>query len=111
MRPSLDKWYQVSDLHLHNLVITVIKEFRIYFSAEDFSNIRLVSKDFVTMVPKVLCWLRVDFAPMCKPCLGYGKQIHINPHCVEMASMAMIHFGLDLGKLVCFQAGKYTGHH
>jgi hypothetical protein len=26
MRPILNKWYQVSNLHLHNVIITVIKE-------------------------------------------------------------------------------------
>jgi hypothetical protein len=28
-----------------------------------------------------------------------------------MASTAMIHFGLDPGKFVCFLLGKYTGQH
>jgi hypothetical protein len=26
MRPSLDKWYQVGDLHLYNVITTIIKE-------------------------------------------------------------------------------------
>jgi hypothetical protein len=30
---------------------------------------------------------------------------------MEMASMAMIHFGLDPGKFVCFLLGKYTGQY
>jgi hypothetical protein len=30
---------------------------------------------------------------------------------MEMASMAMIHFGLDPGKFVCFLLGKYAGQH
>jgi hypothetical protein len=57
MRPSLDELYQVSNLYLHNVIITVIKEHRATFSAEDFSNIRLMSKDFLNMVSKVLHWL------------------------------------------------------
>ncbi len=28
-----------------------------------------------------------------------------------MASAAMIHFGLDPGKFICFLSGKYTGQH
>ncbi len=58
------------------------------------------------MVPKVLC-----FTPMCKPCLGHEEKNHIDPHLVKMASVAMVHFGLDPGKFIHFLAGKYTGHH
>jgi hypothetical protein len=32
MRPSLDKWYQVGDLHLYNVITTIIKECRVDFS-------------------------------------------------------------------------------
>jgi hypothetical protein len=63
------------------------------------------------MVLKVLCWLKIDFTPMREPHLGYEEQNHINPHRVEMASLAMIHFSLVPGKFVCFLAGKYTGHY
>jgi hypothetical protein len=31
MRPSLDKWYQVGDLHLYNFNTTIIKECRVIF--------------------------------------------------------------------------------
>jgi hypothetical protein len=31
MRPSLDKWYQVGDLHLYNIITTIIKECRVSF--------------------------------------------------------------------------------
>ncbi len=30
MRLSLDKWYQVDDLYLHDVIITVVKVFRVY---------------------------------------------------------------------------------
>jgi hypothetical protein len=48
---------------------------------------------------------------MRKPRQGYEEQNHINLHCVKMARVAMIHFGLDPGKFLCFLAGKYTGHY
>jgi hypothetical protein len=54
MRPSLDKWYQVGDLHLCNVITTIIKECRVIFSKEDLSNLHLVNKDFANIVPKVL---------------------------------------------------------
>ncbi len=111
IRPSLDKWYQVGDLHLYNVITTIIKECRVSFSNEDLSNLFWVNKDFANIALKVLCWLRVDFTPLRVPCLRYEQQDHINPYHVEMASAAMIHFGLDPGKFVCFLLGKYTGQH
>ncbi len=111
MRPSLNKWYQVGDLHLYNIITTVIKECRVVFFQEDLSNLCLVNKDFADIVPKVLRWLRVNFTPLQDPHLEYKQQDHFNPDCVEMASTAMIHFGLDPGKFVCFLPGKYTGQH
>ncbi len=111
MRPSLNNWYQVGDLHLYNVITTNIKECRASFLKEDISNLCLVNKDFANIVPKVLRWLQVHFTPLQDPHLGYKQQDHIDPYCVEMASSAMIHFGLDLGKFVCFLSGKYTGQY
>jgi hypothetical protein len=107
MRPSLDKWYRVGDLHLYNIITTIIKDCRVSFVKEDISNLCLVNKDFANIVPKVFCWLRVNFTPLRDPRLGYKQQDHIDPYHVEMAS-AMIHFGLDPGKFVRFLLGKYT---
>ncbi len=111
MRPSLNKWYQVGDLHLYNIITTIIKECRVSFSSEDLSNLCLANKDFANIVPKVLRWLQVDFTSLRDPCLGYEQQDHIDPYCMEMASKAMIHFGLDPGKFVRFLLGEYTGQH
>jgi hypothetical protein len=111
MRPSLDKWYQVGDLHLYNIITTTIKECRVSFSKEDISNLCLVNKDFANIVMKVLRSLQVNFTPLQDPHLGCEQQDHINPYCVEMASAAMIHFGLDPGKFVRFLLVKYTGQY
>jgi hypothetical protein len=111
MRPSLDKWYRVGDLHLYNVITTIIKECRVIFSKEDPPNLSLVNKDLANFVPKVLHWLRVDFTPLRDPCLGYKQQDHITPYHVEMAHAAMIHFGLDPGKFAHFLLGKYTSQH
>jgi hypothetical protein len=62
------------------------------------------------MIPKIIRWLKVDFAPLCKPRYNYKQQERIDPHCVKMASAAMIYFGLDPGKFVRWLRGKYTGH-
>jgi hypothetical protein len=111
MRPSLEKWYRVVDLHLYNIITTIIKECRVSFMKEVISNLHLVNKDFVNIAPKVLRWLRVDFTPLQDPCLGYEQQDHIDPYHMEMASAAIIHFGLDSGKFVRFLSHKYTGQY
>jgi hypothetical protein len=64
MRPSLNKWYQVGDLHLYNVITTIIKECRVSFSSEGLSNLCLVNKYFANIVPKVLHLLQVDFTPL-----------------------------------------------
>jgi hypothetical protein len=51
MRPSLNKWYRVADLHLYNIIATIIKERRVSFLKEDISNLCLVNKDFANIVP------------------------------------------------------------
>ncbi len=99
MQPSLDKWYQVADVYLYNVITTVIKECRTAFSREDLANLCLVCRDFANIVPKVIRWLHVDFSTLRDPQLDYKQQDHIDPHRVEMASAAMVHFGLDPGKL------------
>jgi hypothetical protein len=111
MRPSLDKWYRVGDLHLYNVITTIIKECRVSFLKEDISNLCLVNKDFANIVLKVLRWLLVNFTPLRDPRLGYKQQDHINPYRVEMASTAMIHFGLNPGKFVRFLLSEYIGQY
>ncbi len=111
MRPSLDKWYRVDDLHLYNVITTIIKECRVTSSKEDLANLRLVNKDYAAIVPKVIRWLRIDYTPLRKHRLGYENQECIDPYCVEMASAAMILFGLDPGKFVRFLSGEYTGQY
>jgi hypothetical protein len=83
MRPSLNKWYQVGDLHLYNVITTIIKECRVSVLKEDLSFLCLVNKNFANIVPKVLRWLQVNFTPLQDPRLGYKQQDHINPYCVE----------------------------
>jgi hypothetical protein len=111
MRPSHDKWYQVADLHLYNIITSIIKECIVSFLKEDISNLCLVNKDFANIVPKVLRWLQVNFTLLQDPHLGYEQQDHINPYRMEMASAAMIHFGLDPGKVIHFLSGEYTGQY
>jgi hypothetical protein len=67
MRPSLNKRYRVGDLHLYNIIATIIKECQVSFFKEDLFNLRLVNKDYTAIVPKVIHWLRIDFTPLREP--------------------------------------------
>jgi hypothetical protein len=64
MRPSLDKLYRVGDLHLYNVITTIIKECRVNSLKKDISYLCSVNKDFANIVPKVLNWLLVDFTSL-----------------------------------------------
>ncbi len=68
MRHSLNKWYQVGDLHLYNLITTIIKESRVSFLSEDLSNLCLVNKDITNIVPKALCWFVVGLSAPSQRC-------------------------------------------
>ena len=61
------------------------------------------------MIPNTIWWLQLDFSPIRKPQHKYKSQTNISQRWVEMALAAMIHFGLDLGKLVRWLGDKYTG--
>lgn len=109
MAPSLDKSYRVTDLSLYNILPTLIVKMRSSFTRSDITNLRIVNKDFFRMVPKVLRWSQVDFSALREPRLNYEMQSSICPSRIEMASAAMVHFGMDPGKLVRYLAGEYTG--
>jgi hypothetical protein len=71
----------------------------------------LVCKVFASLVPKIARWLTVDFSPLREPRYNYEQQEQIDLHRVDMASAAMVHFGLDPGKFVRWMGGEYTGYH
>jgi hypothetical protein len=108
MKPSSDKYYRVKELTIYNVITIVIREYT-FFSKNELSSIRLTNKDFSKMIPKLKCWLKIDFSTLRKPRLNYENQIQIDPHQVCMANAAMAHFGLDPGRFVRWMGGEYTG--
>jgi len=54
---------------------------------------------------------KVDFSLLRKPRYNYEQQEQIDPQHVEMASAAMVHFGLNPGKFVQWMGGESTGYH
>ncbi len=61
--------------------------------------------------PKYTPLVASQFHPPTGSLTGIQAAGYIDPYCVEMASKAMIFFGLDPGKFVHFLLGKYTGQH
>jgi hypothetical protein len=108
MKPSLSKWYQVSKVLILNVIMTVIKEHLLLPSI--LKKLCLLNKTSSTMIPKVLKWVPIDFHPLQEHWYNYEQQDHIDTSRVEIASAAMIHFGLDPGKFVCFLGGDHTGY-
>jgi hypothetical protein len=79
MMPSSNKYYQVKELTIYNVITIVIQEYTA-FSKNELSSIRLINTDFSRMIPKLKRWLQIDFSTLCKPRLNYKNQTQINPH-------------------------------
>ncbi len=58
------------------------------------------------MILSTVRWLRIDFSTLREPRYDYDKQVKICAHRVDMASAAMVHFGMDPGKLVRWLGGE-----
>jgi hypothetical protein len=67
---------------------------------QDLHNLSLVCKTFASMTPTIIRWPKVDFSLLCKPRYNYEQQERTYPHHVEIASAAVIYFGLDPRKFV-----------
>jgi hypothetical protein len=106
IRPSLDKWYWVSELMIWNVIMAVIKKHCL--TPSELKMIHLLNKSFSIMVPKVTHWLKIDFYPLHEPRYIHRQQECIDTQQVDMASTTKTHFGLDPGKLVRFLGGEYT---
>jgi hypothetical protein len=79
MKPSTDKYYQVKELTIYNVVKIVIQEYAT-FSKNELLNICLLNTDFTKMIPKLKQWLQIDFSTLREPRLNYESQMQIHPH-------------------------------
>jgi hypothetical protein len=52
MKPSTNKYYQVKELTIYNVITIVIREC-VAFSKNELSNIRLLNTNFAKMIPKL----------------------------------------------------------
>ena len=109
MSPSVRKYYWVQELTLYNVITMVIKEYWDSFDSTDVIFFSRINGDFSTMIPNTIRWLQLDFSSLREPRYNFESQTKISSRQIEMASAAMIHFGLDPGKLVRWLEGEYTG--
>ena len=100
MRPELDKGYRVEDLNIYHIIVIVLREHLDSCTLTDVAWLCSVNKTFAEVLPKIAQWRSLHFSPLCEPHLDYEAQTSIDPHRVEMASTAMLHFGMDPGKFV-----------
>jgi hypothetical protein len=110
MKPSTNKYYQVKELSIYNVITIVTQEYAA-FSKNELLTICLLNTDFAKMIPKLQRWLQIDFSLLREPCLNYKSQMQIDPHRVCMANAAMAHFGLDPGRFIRWMGGEYTSQH
>ncbi len=50
-----------------------------------------------------------DFSPLKMPRLDYAKQTSISSKRVDLATACAIHYGLNIGMVICYLKGKYIG--
>ena len=84
----------------------MIKEFRDSFESADLISLSCTNKDFLTMILNTVRWLNINFSSLRDPCYDNKKQTKICSHWVKMAAAAMVHFGMDPGKLVRWLGGN-----
>ncbi len=58
MKPSTNKYYQVKELMIYNVVTIVIQAY-VAFSKNKLLNIRLLNTNFAKMIPKLQRWLQI----------------------------------------------------
>jgi hypothetical protein len=81
MKPSTNKYYQVKELTIYNVITIVIREYAA-FSTKELSNIRLLNTNFEKMIPKgILLALHEAIHRQVLPSKGVDNiQCHHNSH-------------------------------
>ncbi len=58
MKPSTNKYYQVKELTIYNVITIVIQKYAA-FSKNELLNIHLLNTNFAKMIPKLKRWLQI----------------------------------------------------
>jgi hypothetical protein len=109
MKSSLDHQYWVEDLVLQNVIIILLLESDGFLSSIEIKNLSAMN----CLCNKVTCDVcllqNLDFLPLRKPRIGYADHQAIPQACMNMATAAMIHYGLQPGMLIRYLKGEYVG--
>ena len=109
MKPSLNHQYRVDDLVLQNVIVILLRESNGFLSPIDIKNLSVVNRLYNEVTRDVHLFRNLDFSPLLEPRIGYADQQAILQARVNMATAAMIHYGLHPGMLIRYLKGEYVG--
>ena len=109
MKPSLDHQYRVEGLILQNIIVILLRESEGFLSPDDIKSLSAVNHLFNEVTHDIQTLRNLDFSPLLQPCIDYANQQAIQQHRVDMATAAMIHYGLHPGMLIRYLKGEYVG--
>jgi hypothetical protein len=78
MKLSTNKYYQVKELTMYNVITIVIQEYAA-FSKNKLLNIRLLNANFAEMIPKLQQWLQIYFTSLREPRLNSKVECRLIP--------------------------------
>jgi hypothetical protein len=109
IKPSLNLYYRVKDLRLDNVVIFLVKWYKLYLTDIELDNLKSLNSRYCEMIDDVLRLRSVDFSMVKLPHLDYAKQTEISEERVDLATTCAIHYGLSTGMVIRYIKGEYVG--
>jgi hypothetical protein len=109
MKPSLNHQYRVDDLILQNVIVILLRESNGFLSPIDIKNLSVLNRLYNEVTFDVHLFRNLDFSPLLEPRIGYADQQAILQARVNMATAAMIYYGLHPGMLIRYLKGEYVG--
>jgi len=106
MKPSLNHQYRVDELVLQNVIVILLQESNGFLSPIDIKNLSVVNQLYNEVTHNVHLFRNFDFSPLLEPCIGYADQQAISQARVNMATAAMIYYGLHPGMLIRYLKGE-----
>jgi hypothetical protein len=106
MKPSPSLYYQVKDLHFDNVVIFIVRLYKLYLTDSELANLKSLNKIYRKMINDVLRLQSIDFLSLKKPRLGYTDQTAISLKRVDLATVCAINYGPHVGMVIRYIKGK-----
>jgi hypothetical protein len=109
MKPSLNHQYQVEGLILQNTIIILLRESDGYLSPNIIKSISVANRLFNEVTSNVQALQDLDFSLLLQPHTNYANQQAIHQQRLDMATAAIIHYGLHPRMLIRYLKGEYVG--